>query len=213
MTIECVNISNNHLFLGNPLAGQHQLRYNSIIQRQDWKVSSYQQMEFDNYDNPATWYLVWRDENGIVRGSSRLYPTNRPYMLKEFFSNLAGKHELPCSEKVWEGTRFCVDKNASPELRKRIIQEIIIGYLEFGLDNDIENYIGIMLPLYWRNIFIKNGWDVDFWVEPIKIENGTKIQSGKVSVSNSILQTVRKKTGIYNRIISYGEETITKIAV
>ncbi len=57
--IECINIRNNHQFLANPLASQHELRFKSIIVRQGWEVPSYENLEYDSYDNPAATYLVW----------------------------------------------------------------------------------------------------------------------------------------------------------
>jgi N-acyl-L-homoserine lactone synthetase len=73
--IEFVTVENVNQFLGNPLADQHRLRYRSIIERQNWDVPNYCQMEFDQYDNPAAKYLVYRDEKYVARGVSRFYPT------------------------------------------------------------------------------------------------------------------------------------------
>ncbi|MDX1948982.1 MAG: acyl-homoserine-lactone synthase [Rickettsiales bacterium] len=205
MTIECVTLETNHLFDGNPIAEQHKLRYRSIIQRQGWEVPTIRNLEFDQYDNPATTYLIWRDYNGIARGVSRLYPTDRPYMLKEVFPKLAENVPLPSSVDIWEGTRFCVDKGLDAPLRKRIIQEIILGYLEYGLQAGIKKYVGIMLPIYWNNIFEKNGWKVSYWSDVITIDNGDRIRSGEVEVSEENLALVRKKTGINESIINYGK--------
>jgi len=162
-------------------------------------------MEYDQYDNPASYYLVWRDKDGKARGSSRLYPTDRPYMLQEIFPHLVNKIALPKSPKVWEGSRFCVDASLSPEMRKRIIQEIIVGYLEFSLAQGITNIIGVMYPAYYRNIFIRNGWDVEWIGDASKSEEGHKIIAGSLTVSEAVLQKVRETTGIYKTVLNYGE--------
>ena len=161
--LNCVSISTNHFFAGNPIYEQHRLRYECIVQRQSWNVPVIRNMEYDQYDNPAAHYLVWRDKDGKARGSSRLYPTDRPYMLEEIFPHLVSKTEIPKSTKVWEGSRFCVDASLDPQMRKRIVQEVVVGYLEFGLAQGITNIIGVMYPAYYRNIFIGNGWDVE-WI-------------------------------------------------
>ena len=67
----CERVENMNRFPENALAAQHRLRYRSIIERQKWNVPNYCQMEFDQYDNPATKYLIYRDENYIARGVSR----------------------------------------------------------------------------------------------------------------------------------------------
>jgi acyl homoserine lactone synthase len=204
--LDCVSISTNHLFPGNPIYEQHRLRHECIVQRQAWNVPTIRNMEYDQYDNPAAHYLVWRDRDGKARGSSRLYPTDRPYMLQEIFPHLVRKAALPRTQGVWEGSRFCVDASLKPEARKRIVQEIVAGYLEFGLDQGITHIVGVMYPAYWRNIFVSNGWDVEWLGEISKSEEGHKIVAGSLTVSEAILQNVRAKTGIYENVLSYGQE-------
>ena len=210
--IDCVSISTCHLFGHNPLQGQHSLRYRSIIKRQGWEVPSVDGMEYDQYDNPAAHYLVWSDSAGQVRGSSRLYPTDRPYMLQEVFSHLVNKIDLPKSPSVWEGSRFCVDDTLPAETRKRIMQEIILGYLEFGVDRGITAIVGVMFPVYWRNIFVNNGWAVDWIGDVSKSAEGHKIVAGHLPVSESVLNAVREKTGIYEPVLSYGEQEQKRFA-
>jgi acyl homoserine lactone synthase len=204
--LDCVSISTSHLFAGNPIYEQHRLRHECIVKRQSWNVPTIRNMEYDQYDNPAACYLVWRDRNGKARGSSRLYPTDRPYMLQEVFPHLVNKIPLPKGPKVWEGSRFCVDASLEPAKRQRIIQEIVIGYLEFGLAQGITRIIGVMYPAYCRNIFIRNGWDVEWLGDVSKSVEGHKIVAGSLSISEAILQKVRAKTGIYENVLSFGEE-------
>lgn len=210
--IECVTLSNNHLFSGNPLCEQHRLRYASIIERQGWDVPTVEGMEYDQYDNPAAHYLVWRDNSGQARGVSRLYPTDRSYMLQEVFPHLVTKTDMPKSASVWEGSRFCVDSRLSPEQRKRIIQEIVVGYLEFSLSKQITDIVGVMYPVYWRNIFTKSGWDVDWIGDPQKSAEGHTIIAGRLPVSEHVLTRVRDITGIRSTILNFGEERFRKAA-
>ncbi len=203
--LNCVSISTNHFFAGNPIYEQHRLRYECIVQRQSWNVPVVRNMEYDQYDNPAAHYLVWRDKDGKARGSSRLYPTDRPYMLEEIFPHLVSKIEIPKSTKVWEGSRFCVDASLDPQMRKRIVQEVVVGYLEFGLAQGIANIIGVMYPAYYRNIFIGNGWDVEWIGDVSKTEEGHKIIAGSLTISEAVLKKVREKTGIHEAVLNYGE--------
>jgi acyl homoserine lactone synthase len=205
--LECVSISSNHLFPGNPVYEQHRLRHECIVKRQAWNVPTIRNMEYDQYDNPAATYLVWRDKSGRARGSSRLYPTDRPYMLQEVFPHLVSRVAMPKSAQIWEGSRFCVDESLAPELRQRIIQELVIGYLEFGLAQGISHMIGVMYPVYFRSIFIKNGWEVEWLGEAARSEEGHKIVAGSATVSRAALQRVRQATGIYETVLNYGEET------
>lgn len=203
--IECVTLSTNHLFNGNPIFEHHRLRYQSIIERQGWDVPTVRGMEYDQYDNPAAYYLIWRDEQGVARGTSRLYPTDRPYMLKDVFPHLVSHGALPSSPDIWEGSRFCVDPSLPAEARKRIIQEIVIGYLEFAERFQVKEIIGVMFPVYWRNIFVKSGWPVTFTGEAQKSAEGHKIVAGTLPILAQTLADVRRETGIPHTITNFGD--------
>jgi acyl homoserine lactone synthase len=210
--IECVTLENCHDFSGNPISEQHRLRYASIIQRQNWDVPTIRGMEYDSYDNPAAYYLIKRDNKGKAVGSSRLYPTDRPYMLQECFSHLVTKRDLPKSSFIWEGSRFCVDSTLPPEQRKKIVQEIVVGYLEFALANQIKSIIGVMYPVYWKNIFIKSGWNVEWMGEIHKSNEGHKIIAGDLKVSRDVLQHVRQITGIQKSVLNHGSVFANRFA-
>lgn len=202
--LECVTLSTNHYFHGNPILEQHRLRYESIIKRQRWDVPVVKDMEYDSYDNPAAYYLIKRNNEGVAIASSRLYPTDRPYMLQESFSHLVTEIDMPCTHQVWEGSRFCVAKNLPVEERKRAIQEIVIGYLEFGLLHDIKSIVGVMYPVYWHNIFVKSGWNVEWLGEIHKSDEGHKIVAGELKISEATLMNVRNITGLKNSILDFG---------
>jgi acyl homoserine lactone synthase len=129
-------------------------------------------------------------------------------MLKEAFPHLVSKKELPQSEKIWEGSRFCVEATLDPDTRKRIVQELVIGYLEFALEKNITSIIGVMYPVYWKNIFIKSGWNVEWLGELHKSEEGYKIIAGELKVSKEVLAHVREITNIHSPVLSYGIEEI-----
>lgn len=129
--IGCVTLKSAHLFRGNPIASMFQLRFRAVIERQEWDVPTWQNMEYDEFDNPATTYFVWRDKHDAVRGCARLYPTDRPYMLKKAFSFLVTDGTLPENDMtVWEGSRLCVERDLPAALRKRIIYELSVAYME-----------------------------------------------------------------------------------
>ncbi len=207
--IACVTLETNHLFDGNPIAAQHRLRYRSVIARQSWDVPTIRDLEYDDYDNPATTYLIARNSAGEAHGVCRLYPTDRPYMLQRVFSHLVTDITLPQSETVWEASRFCVDDRLAPEARRRVIQEIVVAYLEYGLDQGIARYIGLMYPAYWRNIFTRAGWDIDWIGAESKLASGHAIRAGWVAVTPEMLAKVRRTTGIHERVLSYGRASFT----
>ena len=205
MTVECVTIATNHLFSGNPIAEQHKLRYRTIIKRQQWDVPEHEDMEFDQYDNPASVYLIWRDEAGKARGVSRFYPTNRPFMLNEVFLHTVTYTDMPSGDNILEGSRFCVDHELDGYQRRRICHELIVAYLEYGLQHNISQMIGIMYPRYWNSLFIKLGWDPVWLGDTVTTPDGKTSRAGMVHVNEETLSAVRQATGIYETVISYGD--------
>lgn len=205
--IDCVTVKTNHLFPGNAIASMFRLRYRSVIERQAWDVPTWEDMEYDNYDNLATTYFVWRGQNNEVRGCARLYPTDRPYMLQQAFSRLVTNDTLPvCDKTIWEGSRLCVDKDLPVELRKRIIHELCLGYMEFALPRGIKKIIGVMLPAYWRTVYTNSGWDPFWYGDVAKLDNGDRVRAGGLPVSNEVMQKIRATTGIYEPVLSYGTQ-------
>jgi acyl homoserine lactone synthase len=210
--IEFVTVENMNQFSGNPLADQHRLRYRSIIERQKWDVPNYCQMEFDQYDNPAAKYLVYRDEKYIARGVSRFYPTTLPYMLEQLFSKFVTEREIPKHPRVWEGSRFCIDQTLPPQARKRIAGEIVVGYLEAGLRYGIEGIVGLMYPAYWRSLFTSAGWEIKYLGETALLDDGNKARAAWLPVSESTLARVRKTTGIHETIVTFGDVDVEVLA-
>jgi len=203
--ISCVTIKTAHLFPGNPIASMFELRFRSVIERQKWDVPSWNRMEYDDFDNPATTYFVWRDADGEVRGCARLYPTDRPYMLKKAFSHLVTEGSLPENDlTIWEGSRLCVDAELPSVLRKRIIHELSVAYMEFALANGIRKIIGVMLPAYWRSVYIASGWDPFYYGAVTELASGERVRAGGLPVSVDMMEKVRRTTGIHETILDYG---------
>ncbi|MGE3248172.1 MAG: acyl-homoserine-lactone synthase [Beijerinckiaceae bacterium] len=202
--IECVTLETSHHFTGNPISAQHKLRFESIIKRQNWDVPTVRDLEFDAYDNPAAYYLVKRNGNCEAVASSRLYPTERPYMLQQSFSHLVTKREMPSDPCVWEGSRFCIKASLEPEERRQLARELVVGYLEFALHHRIESIIGVMYPVYWKNLFIKSGWDVEWLGDVHRSDEGHKIIAGDLKVSQAVLDHVRAITGIHHPVLDLG---------
>ncbi len=204
--IDCFNMKTCHLFPGNILASQFRLRFQSNIERQAWDVPCWEgEFEYDSYDNPATIYFAWRDDRDVVRGCARLYPTDRPYMLQQAFSFLVTQWTLPTNDMtVWEGSRLCVDKTLPPVVRQRIIHELAVGYLEFGLKRNLRRIIGVMLPAYWRGVYAAAGWDPEFYGQVTKLASGDRVRAGGLPVSPEVMEKVRRTTGIQETILNYG---------
>lgn len=202
--IECVNTATSHLF-GDALAAQHRLRYRVFVERQEWDVPHWQGMEYDQYDTPAAYYLISRDETGEARGVSRMSPTTRPYMLKDVWPDMVSAEELPCSMLVWEGTRIGIDRSLSPADRRRVLGELVCAYAEFGLAMKVDWIIGVMPTLIIRSLFERSGWHVELLGEP-RVLGGDKVRAGKLRVDQETLERARAFFGITGPVLRRAED-------
>ena len=160
--IYIVSQENAHLY-GDAIPSMYRLRYRAFIARQNYNVSSVRNMEYDFYDTPAAYYAIWKDAAGLVRGCTRLAPTERPFMIRELWPELVTADALNGSPVIWEASRFCIDKELSPELRKQVHGELACAMQEFGLQHKLEAFIGVMQPRIWRLVFINIGWQIEFF--------------------------------------------------
>jgi len=206
MVIECVTLDTLHHFhQGNPIKEQHLLRYRCISQRHDWEIPTIRQMEYDQYDNPATVYFVYRDEQGVARGSLRLYPTDRPFMLQDFFSHFIQYGPMPTGASIYEGSRFCIDHELDSKERARIAQLLVLAYAEYGVDQGLTSILGIMYPAFWRRLFIANGWTPRWLGEEMITPDQKKSRAALLPVSEETLANIRSVTGINTNILNYGD--------
>ncbi len=198
--IFCINHKTIRHF-GSAWASQFELRYRLLVDKQYWEVGRYQGMEYDQYDTPAATYLVWQDKQGVVRGSVRTVPTDRPYMLKDIWPDMVEKIPMPNSLSVWEATRFCIDDTVSGGLRDQIRNELVLAFLEFGLRNDISEMIGVMPPKLWDRVFVSAGWEIEIIGPEKKLETNEIIVAGRMPINLSTLARVRKATGISSPVL------------
>jgi N-acyl-L-homoserine lactone synthetase len=164
--IEEFSLATAHLFQ-DALASQARLRYEVFVRQRGLAHSSFDNLEFDEFDTPAAVYLVWRDDERVVRGLARLLRTDRPYMLASYWPHLVENRVLPSSDAVWEVTRVCVDKVVNPELRRTIFPQLLCAISEFLEARDGDGMIGVTRQ-HLLSHFLREG--IDWLGKPAPIE-------------------------------------------
>lgn len=176
--------------------GQFLLRHREFILRQDYDVKVFQHMEFDQYDTPATTYLVYSSVTEEVLGVSRLIPTTIRCMLTDLWSHALFDPSQIVSETTWEGTRFCVDSRLTPRLRKKIAQELCAAYLEYGLSNGIEKIVGLMHTLILKSVFGDSGINYTPLGKIVDVGSHKKVQAAGMDITHEQLANLRSVTGL-----------------
>lgn len=86
--------------------------------------------ERDQYDALNPLYVIWEEADGRHGGSMRFLPTTGPVMVNEIFGHLTGGAPIS-SPLIWECTRFCLARDASPNVAAALMLgggEIMTGF-------------------------------------------------------------------------------------
>lgn len=103
--------------------------------------------ERDQYDDLNPLYAIWEEEDGSHGGSMRFLPTTGPVMVNDVFGHLTGGAPI-CSPLIWEVTRFCLSRTASPRTAGAIMLcggEVMEG---FGLTHIAGVFDARMIRIY-----------------------------------------------------------------
>jgi acyl homoserine lactone synthase len=202
--IDVISLETAHI-LGDALPAMHRLRYRVFVQRQKYEVPTLRDMEWDQYDTPAAVYLLWRDEDRQVRAVTRLIPTVFPYMIKDLWPDLMSGASLPSASDVWEVTRLGVDRDLSPEVRRRAFAELVLGLYEFGLGAGVSSYLCVT-PLQVINTALRAaGCAVDVMGRPKKL-GGLPVIAARFPICHAGLQKLRDHHGIADPVLRFPQD-------
>ena len=179
---------------GGIFAGQFRLRHEGFLQRQDYQVRDYNGMEYDQYDTPATSYLIYHEGDQVL-GVNRLNPTTHGCMLRDLAPGLVDDESLLDDPLIWESTRYCISKDVGAGLRKKIIHEMALAYLEFGLSMGLKKIIGMMPTYIVRSVFERPGIEMES-LGKTSLMGRHRIRAVAIPVDRRQLENVKKKTGI-----------------
>ena len=110
--------------------------------------------EIDEFDRQDTCYLMALDSSGELVGSVRLISTVMPHMMSGPFRDMFPEIGFS-SPLIWEATRFAVVcDTARPSQVSTAASELMLGVVQFALENGIQNIVGVydasMARLYRR---------------------------------------------------------------
>ncbi|HTM81891.1 acyl-homoserine-lactone synthase [Asticcacaulis sp.] len=176
--------------------GQFQLRHREFMERQHYDVRAINGMEFDEYDTLATVYLVYSTDGKTVLGLSRLTPVGYGCMLQDHFPDLVGDKSIFQDERVWEGTRFCIDSRLPAEERRHICHVICRGYVEYGLAVGASQIIGMMQTYILRSVFERSGVSLKRLGDIQQIGDHNRVQAASIEVASWQLDRITEVTGM-----------------
>lgn len=157
--------------------------------RLGWDVSvSKSGEERDDYDELNPLYVIWERKDGTHGGSMRFLPTTGRNMLNDHFSEILNGRKIT-SPAIWECTRFCLARDAAPQ----VSAALMLGGAEVGLGFKLKNSVGVFDARMVR-IYRRLGWS------PIVLgsmgEGRDAISAGLWTFSETVAHKLCEKAGV-----------------
>ncbi|AVF37652.1 acyl-homoserine-lactone synthase [Rahnella sikkimica] len=168
--LEIFDVSYNDL-TGKRSDDLYKLRKKTFKDRLDWAVQCTNGMEFDEFDNADTRYMLGIFDNQLVC-SVRFVDLRLPNMITHTFNRLFDDVELPEGDYI-ESSRFFVDKNRAKELlgnRFPISHVLFLSMINYARHH---GHTGIytIVSRAMLTIAKRSGWKIEVIKEGFVSEN------------------------------------------
>lgn len=132
-TLSFANLHQHGELFANMLRARREL----FIVHNKWKLPEALGMEYDQYDTPASRWVVVHDEEGKVMAGNRLTPTTTrcgiySYMIRDAQRGLLDTipdtllyDEAPVADHIWESSRLFVAHDVPAAIRRRVHAQLI----------------------------------------------------------------------------------------
>ena len=132
-TLSFANLHNHGELFANMLRARREL----FIVHNKWDLPEALGMEYDQYDTPASRWVVVHDDQGRVLAGNRLTPTTAKcgiytYMIRDAQRGLLDTipanlltEEAPMGDHIWESSRLFVAHDVPSSIRRRVHAQLI----------------------------------------------------------------------------------------
>lgn len=132
-TLSFANIHNHGELFANMLRARREL----FIVHNKWDLPEALGMEYDQYDTPASRWVVVHGEDGQVMAGNRLTPTTAQcgiysYMIRDAQRGLLETipahllyEDAPRGDHIWESSRLFVSHDVPAAIRRRVHAQLI----------------------------------------------------------------------------------------
>lgn len=149
--------------------------------------------EIDQFDGPHASYVVEHDGHGQHRGSMRLLPADRPYLLSALFAELVDGPP-PQGRDACEITRLCLPSRFRAAERLTIRNRLITAMVDHALMAGIPTLFGFVRPAF-REAILAMGWEAAP-LGPVRTIGGMALGAFRIAVDGDTPDRLAR-TGIY----------------
>lgn len=129
--IYLIEPSNYNLYQ-HELTEAYKLRHEIFYKKLKWQVDSKDGLEKDKYDEKNAYYLIFKDNQGTVRGCLRMIEMTNECMFDGPFQTLLPNLRTFKKPGIWEVSRFAVDDTAALNVHN-ISCKLLAALYYFGI--------------------------------------------------------------------------------
>lgn len=162
-----------------------------FIERLGWNLKCEPECEQDQFDRDDTVHLVGLGESGDVIGCGRLLPTTKSYLLQEVFPHLLNGTQPPCSEKVWELSRFAAIRDrrqAGTIVHDHLAEILLLRALQYCRRHGATQLLAVS-TLAVERLMLKAGVDVQR-LGPPHIVDGQPVLAFVIQVNERSIESL-----------------------
>lgn len=174
---------------GNILEKLLKFRYQGFVVEEGYEIPTYNDLEFDQYDNPFAKYITIMQGDEMI-ACSRINRTDIPYMAKDFWSHLISKQFLPSNQHAYEVTRVYTNSKLPVRQRSIIARSIVVATYVYALTNNIHTLCYVTHPALY-NSTQRLGMDIKS-VARLNLPNFPNLHFVHVNVNNNDAQNVAR---------------------
>jgi acyl-homoserine lactone synthase len=200
--IYLVDKSNRHNF-STQLKEMHRIRHDIYVGRRGWKALERDDgLDIDQFDTEAATYLMGVDSMGRVTAALRLMPTTGPHLLRDVFSHTVTWGRVPCSDKIYEFTRyFIVSEREHAAGRRHAAGQLLCAMFEFGLSMGL-THISLLCDTFFLPTILELGWKTRPLGLPTPYDEGSCVAL-LFEVSEAALVSTREARGVEGPVLVY----------
>ncbi len=172
-------------------------RRRSFIEKNNWALPEADGMEYDQYDSPASRWVVVHDDGEVLAGI-RLTPTTArcgiySYMIRDAQLGLVDTipdnlldFEAPVDPSIWESSRVFVLDAVPAKRRTRVQAAMMRGMIDAALEAEARIVLGLV-PAIWARWIAR----LDLKAEPagpVLSLDGWKTQVAMMTLSDHVRQ-------------------------
>lgn len=140
-----IEINSRTNFDNLSLTNMHLLRAKIFRDKKSWDVSVIGGMEIDGYDALNPYYMILQNESrDHAWGCWRMLPTTGPNMLADTFPELLAGAPAPCSDDIWELSRFVITHHdgRSYSFSEQSLMAIK-AVIDFGVERKLRQFVTV----------------------------------------------------------------------